>query len=61
LLAFFESEGEPVTAFDRKVATAYRWPIDDLAGLAGEAGFIEVDTGCRVSRARRNGTAEAIC
>ncbi|WP_067279052.1 class I SAM-dependent methyltransferase [Streptomyces jeddahensis] len=42
LLAFFESEGEPVTAFDHKVATAYRWPIDDLAGLAGEAGFIEV-------------------
>jgi SAM-dependent methyltransferase len=42
LLAFFESEGEPMTAFDHKVATAYRWPIDDLAGLAGEAGFIEV-------------------
>jgi len=42
LLAFFESEGEPVTTFDHKVATAYRWPIDDLAGLAGEAGFIEV-------------------
>ncbi|MFI0717025.1 class I SAM-dependent methyltransferase [Streptomyces inhibens] len=42
LIAFFESEGEPVTAFDHKVATAYRWPIDDLAGLAGEAGFVEV-------------------
>ncbi|MGW5369378.1 class I SAM-dependent DNA methyltransferase [Streptomyces sp. NPDC004009] len=42
LLAFFESEGEPVTAFDHKVTTAYRWPIDDLAGLAGEAGFTEV-------------------
>ncbi|MFE0378914.1 class I SAM-dependent methyltransferase [Streptomyces inhibens] len=42
LMAFFESEGEPVTAFDHKVATAYRWPIDDLAGLAGEAGFVEV-------------------
>lgn len=42
LLAFFESEGEPITAFDHKVATAYRWPIDGLAGLAGEAGFIEV-------------------
>ncbi|WP_028811712.1 class I SAM-dependent methyltransferase [Streptomyces flavidovirens] len=42
LLAFFESEGEPVTAFDHKVARAYRWPIDDLAGLAGEAGFAEV-------------------
>jgi SAM-dependent methyltransferase len=42
LLAFFESEGEPVTPFDHKVTTAYRWPIDDLAGLAGEAGFAEV-------------------
>ncbi|MBT2527623.1 methyltransferase domain-containing protein [Streptomyces sp. ISL-99] len=42
LLAFFESEGEPVTAFDHKVARAYRWPIDDLAELAGEAGFVEV-------------------
>jgi SAM-dependent methyltransferase len=42
LLAFFESEGGPVVAFDHKVARAYRWPIDDLARLAGDAGFIEV-------------------
>lgn len=42
LLAFFESEGEPVTEFDHKVTTAYRWPIDELAGLAGEAGFVEI-------------------
>lgn len=42
LIAFFESADEPVAAFDHKVATAYRWPIDDLAGLAGESGFIEV-------------------
>ena len=42
LLAFFESEGGPVVAFDHKVVTAYRWPVDDLAGLAGEAGFVEV-------------------
>ncbi|MGW3009306.1 class I SAM-dependent methyltransferase [Streptomyces sp. NPDC001219] len=42
LLAFFESEGEPVTAFDHKVATAYRWPVDDLARLAAEADFLEV-------------------
>ncbi|MFG3496782.1 class I SAM-dependent DNA methyltransferase [Streptomyces sp. NPDC047886] len=41
LLAFFESENEPVTAFDHKVTTAYRWPIDDLAGLARAAGFVE--------------------
>ncbi|MGW2088089.1 class I SAM-dependent DNA methyltransferase [Streptomyces sp. NPDC001880] len=42
LLAFFESEGEPITTFDHKVTTAYRWPVDDLAELAGEAGFTEV-------------------
>ncbi|MGW2180589.1 class I SAM-dependent DNA methyltransferase [Streptomyces sp. NPDC001732] len=42
LLAFFESEGEPVTAFDHKVTTAYRWPLDDLATMAREAGFVEV-------------------
>ena len=42
LLGFFESEGEPVTEFDHKVTPAFRWPIDDLAGLAGEAGFTEV-------------------
>ncbi|MEW2492731.1 class I SAM-dependent methyltransferase [Streptomyces nodosus] len=42
LLAFFESEGAPVTAFDHKVVTAYRWPVDDLAGVAGEAGFTEI-------------------
>jgi SAM-dependent methyltransferase len=42
LLAFFESEGGPVAAFDHRVAEAYRWPIDELAGLAGAAGFTEV-------------------
>ncbi|MFF4793960.1 class I SAM-dependent DNA methyltransferase [Streptomyces sp. NPDC001276] len=42
LLGFFESEGGPVTPFDHKVTTAYRWPIDDLADLAVEAGFVEV-------------------
>lgn len=42
LVAFFESEGEPVTAFDHRVTTAYRWPIDSLAELTGAAGFTEV-------------------
>ncbi|MCF3102261.1 class I SAM-dependent methyltransferase [Streptomyces roseoverticillatus] len=51
LLAFFESEGEPVTAFDHKVTTAYRWPIGDLAGLAEEAGFTEVGRMLREPRA----------
>ncbi|MFE2595580.1 class I SAM-dependent DNA methyltransferase [Streptomyces sp. NPDC059396] len=42
LLAFFESEGEPVGTFDHRVVTAYRWPVDELAELAGKAGFTEV-------------------
>ncbi|GAA4135954.1 class I SAM-dependent methyltransferase [Actinomadura keratinilytica] len=42
LLAFFESEGDPVTVFDHKVTPAYRWPVGDLAALARRAGFTEV-------------------
>jgi SAM-dependent methyltransferase len=42
LLAFFESADGRVATFDHKVTTAYRWPIDDLATLAGAAGFVEV-------------------
>ncbi|MET8688019.1 class I SAM-dependent methyltransferase [Streptomyces sp. NPDC004732] len=42
LLAFFEAEGGPLTPFDHKVTTAYRWPIDDLAGLAAKSGFKEI-------------------
>ncbi|MET7513078.1 class I SAM-dependent methyltransferase [Streptomyces sp. NPDC005480] len=42
LLAFFESGDDPVTEFDHKVVTAYRWPIDNLARTAAKAGFTEV-------------------
>lgn len=52
LLGFFDSEGEPLTVFDHKVAPAYRWPIDTLAALAHEAGFVEVG---RVLREPREG------
>ncbi|MFD9075088.1 MULTISPECIES: class I SAM-dependent methyltransferase [Streptomyces] len=52
LLGFFESEGDPVTPFDHKVVTAYRWPMDDLAELAADAGFTEVG---RMMRAPREG------
>jgi SAM-dependent methyltransferase len=50
LVAFFESGGGPVAAFDHKVAPAFRWPIDDLAALAREAEFAEVG---RMSREPR--------
>ncbi|GAA2205591.1 class I SAM-dependent methyltransferase [Nonomuraea monospora] len=42
LLGFFESEGDPVVEFDHKVTPAYRWPIDELAGLVRKEGFEEV-------------------
>ncbi|MCK2214544.1 class I SAM-dependent methyltransferase [Actinomadura sp. ATCC 31491] len=47
LAGFFEAEDGPVAPFDHKVTTAYRWPIDELAALAREAGFAEV---ARMSR-----------
>jgi SAM-dependent methyltransferase len=52
LAAFFEAVGEPVTCYDHKVTPAYRWPTDELAALAGGAGFAEVG---RMSRAPRAG------
>ncbi|WP_055700743.1 MULTISPECIES: class I SAM-dependent DNA methyltransferase [Streptomyces] len=42
LLAFFEAEGDPVTPFDHKVTTAYRWPIDALAERVTGSGFTEI-------------------
>ncbi|MEN3538183.1 class I SAM-dependent methyltransferase [Microbispora sp. ZYX-F-249] len=42
LLGFYEAEDGPVSEFDHKAAPAYRWPIDDLAELAREAGFTEI-------------------
>ncbi|MGH3208682.1 MAG: class I SAM-dependent DNA methyltransferase [Trebonia sp.] len=52
LAAFFEAVNEPVTAYDHKVTPAYRWPVGELAALAGEAGFAEVG---RMSREPRDG------
>ncbi|WP_410638134.1 class I SAM-dependent DNA methyltransferase [Amycolatopsis sp. lyj-346] len=42
LLGCFESRGGPLTSFDHKVTTAYCWPLDELAGIAAEAGLVEV-------------------
>jgi SAM-dependent methyltransferase len=52
LAAFFEAAGEPATRSDHKVTPAYRWPLDELAGLAAAAGFAE--TG-RMSHEPRDG------
>jgi SAM-dependent methyltransferase len=42
LLGCFEAEGDSVTTFDHKVTTAYRWPLDELMGMAAAAGLVEV-------------------
>jgi SAM-dependent methyltransferase len=35
--------GDEVAAFDHKVATAYRWPLDEMSRRLTRAGFREVD------------------
>lgn len=42
VLGFFASDGE-VAAFDHAVTTAYRWPVDLLAGRLASAGFAELE------------------
>jgi SAM-dependent methyltransferase len=41
VVGFFD--GDEVEAFDHKVVTAYRWPVDTLSGWLAQAGFTEVD------------------
>ncbi|MCG5449475.1 class I SAM-dependent methyltransferase [Micromonospora hortensis] len=45
-------DAEEVGAFDHKVLTAYRWPVDEISERLGRAGFQEVE------RLRRPGTDE---
>ncbi|KXK60312.1 methyltransferase type 11 [Micromonospora rosaria] len=40
VVGFFD--GDEVSAFDHKVTTAYRWPVDDLAERLTRAGFTPV-------------------
>lgn len=42
VIGFFDSE-DVVAAFDHKVATAYRWPVDVFAERLSRAGFVEVE------------------
>jgi SAM-dependent methyltransferase len=42
VLGFFDSE-DVVAAFDHAVVTAYRWPVDAMAGHLARAGFTEVE------------------
>jgi SAM-dependent methyltransferase len=41
VIGFFDSHDE-VAAFDHKVLTAYRWPVDEFAALLAKAGFTEL-------------------
>lgn len=41
VVGFFDS-GDDVAAFEHKVVTAYRWPIDTFAEHLRAAGFVEV-------------------
>jgi ubiquinone/menaquinone biosynthesis C-methylase UbiE len=41
VVGFFDSD-DGVTAFDHKVITAYRWPVDVFAQHLTKAGFIEL-------------------
>ena len=36
-------DGDEVAAFDHKVVTAYRWPVDEISGRLARAGFTEVE------------------
>jgi SAM-dependent methyltransferase len=36
-------DGDEVAAFDHKVATAYRWPVDEFSERLVRAGFMEVE------------------
>ena len=41
VVGFFD--GDEVAAFDHKVVTAYRWPVDELSERLTRAGFTEVE------------------
>jgi len=36
-------DGDQIEAFDHKVVTAYRWPVDELAARLRRAGFTEIE------------------
>ncbi|MET8234640.1 class I SAM-dependent methyltransferase [Micromonospora sp. NPDC005298] len=41
VVGFFD--GDEVDAFDHKVVTAYRWPVDEFSARLARAGFTEVE------------------
>ncbi|WP_405109520.1 class I SAM-dependent methyltransferase [Micromonospora sp. NBC_01405] len=51
VLGFFD--GDEVAAFDHKVVTAYRWPVDEFSARLTRAGFTEVERNQRPSEGPR--------
>lgn len=51
VVGFFDSEDD-VAAFDHRVTTAYRWPVEVLVQHLARAGFVEVQRLQRQSGAR---------
>ncbi|NED53804.1 class I SAM-dependent methyltransferase [Micromonospora aurantiaca] len=51
--------GDEVGAFDHKVATAYRWPVDEFSARLRQAGFAEVERLTRLDDAHRPHAAVA--
>ena len=42
VVGFFDSD-DGVAAFDHKVTTAYRWPVDTFSRRLADAGFTELE------------------
>jgi hypothetical protein len=47
-------DGDEVAAFDHKVVTAYRWPVDEFVERLTRAGFTEVE---RLQRPQRRSSS----
>jgi SAM-dependent methyltransferase len=55
VVGFFD--GDEIAAFDHKVVTAYRWPVDEFSGRLARAGFTEVERQHRPSDGTHRSTA----
>ena len=51
VLGFFN--GQVCEPFEHKVVTAYRWPVNEMAGRLASAGFVEVERLQREQQAER--------
>ncbi|KAB1909739.1 class I SAM-dependent methyltransferase [Micromonospora tulbaghiae] len=52
--------GDEIGAFDHKVATAYRWPVDEFSARLRQAGFAEVERLTRLDDATHRSHAALV-